>query len=52
MLLKEEFTTNLSFLSPSINSMILAAEGEFEKLQLLINFNLFFLQRRESLVPP
>lgn len=27
MLLKEEFTSNMSYLEPSINSMTVAAEG-------------------------
>jgi hypothetical protein len=28
MLLKEEFTANLSYLEPSINAMLYAGEGE------------------------
>lgn len=28
MLLKEEFASNMSYLEPSINSMIVAAEGK------------------------
>lgn len=29
MLLKEEFASNMGYLDPSINSMIIAAEGGF-----------------------
>lgn len=32
MLLKEEFTANLSYLEPSINAMLYAGEGEEFKL--------------------
>lgn len=31
MLLKEEFTTNMSYLEPSISAMIVAGEGRFSK---------------------
>lgn len=31
MLLKEEFAANMGYLEPSINSMIVAGEGEFLK---------------------
>lgn len=32
MLLKEEFTTNMSYLEPSISAMIVAGEGIFSKI--------------------
>jgi hypothetical protein len=32
MLLKEEFAANMGYLEPSINSMIVAGEGEYQQL--------------------
>jgi inverted formin-2 len=32
MLLKEEFTTNMSYLEPSISAMIVAGEGTISKI--------------------
>jgi hypothetical protein len=32
MLLKEEFAANMGYLEPSINSMIVAGEGEYKQL--------------------
>lgn len=33
MLLKEEFAANMSYLEPSINSMIVAGEGEYQQTE-------------------
>jgi hypothetical protein len=33
MLLKEEFAANMGFLEPSINSMIVAGEGEYQQTE-------------------
>ena len=33
MLLKEEFAANMSYLEPSINSMIVAGEGEYRQAE-------------------
>ena len=49
MLLKEEFTANLSYLEPNINSMLYAGEGNLSHLhnmlQSIINKIIIFLFR-------
>jgi hypothetical protein len=41
MLLKEEFACNMSYLEPSIKSMIMASQGTFSKENLSICTVLF-----------
>lgn len=41
MLLKEEFTSNMGYLQPSINSMIVAAEGSFLYILYIFKHSVF-----------
>lgn len=51
MLLKEEFASNMSYLEPSINSMIVAGEGKFHsKIVLLYGKLYIFTCKKLSLL--